>query len=67
MSTRSLDAAWYAAVKLAITGGTGFVGSHLLDAAIAAGHEGQSAHPPASSRRVTASTGSKALSTIATP
>ena len=28
-----------AAVKLAITGGTGFVGSHLIDAALAAGHE----------------------------
>lgn len=27
------------AVKLAITGGTGFVGSHLLDAAVAGGHE----------------------------
>jgi nucleoside-diphosphate-sugar epimerase len=26
-------------VKLAITGGTGFVGSHLIDAALAAGHE----------------------------
>jgi nucleoside-diphosphate-sugar epimerase len=26
-------------VKLAITGGTGFVGSHLLDAAVAGGHE----------------------------
>ena len=28
-----------AAMKLAITGGTGFVGGHLIDAAIAAGHE----------------------------
>ncbi len=28
-----------AALKLAITGGTGFVGSHLIDAAIAAGHD----------------------------
>ncbi|MFL6736167.1 MAG: NAD-dependent epimerase/dehydratase family protein [Sphingomonas sp.] len=26
-------------MKLAVTGGTGFVGSHLLDAAIASGHE----------------------------
>jgi nucleoside-diphosphate-sugar epimerase len=26
-------------VKFAITGGTGFVGSHLIDAAVAAGHE----------------------------
>ena len=26
-------------MKLAITGGTGFVGSHLIDAALAAGHE----------------------------
>ena len=26
-------------MKLAITGGTGFVGSHLLDVALAAGHE----------------------------
>ena len=26
-------------MKLAITGGTGFVGTHLLDAALAAGHE----------------------------
>ena len=26
-------------MKLAITGGTGFVGSHLLDAAVAAGHQ----------------------------
>ena len=26
-------------MKLAVTGGTGFVGSHLIDAAIAAGHE----------------------------
>ena len=25
-------------MKLAITGATGFVGSHLLDAALAAGH-----------------------------
>jgi len=25
-------------MKLAITGGTGFVGSHLIDAALAAGH-----------------------------
>lgn len=28
-----------ASMKLAITGGTGFVGSHLLDAALAAGHQ----------------------------
>ncbi len=28
-------------MKLAITGGTGFVGSHLIDAALAAGHEVQ--------------------------
>jgi len=28
-----------AKVKLAVTGGTGFVGSHLIDVAIAAGHE----------------------------
>ena len=28
-----------AAMRLAITGGTGFVGSHLIDAALAAGHE----------------------------
>ena len=28
-----------AALRLAITGGTGFVGSHLIDAALAAGHE----------------------------
>src|SRR5262245_4588377 len=26
-------------MKLAVTGGTGFVGSHLIDAALAAGHE----------------------------
>ena len=26
-------------MRLAITGGTGFVGTHLLDAALAAGHE----------------------------
>ena len=26
-------------MKLAITGGTGFVGSHLVDAALAGGHE----------------------------
>ena len=26
-------------MRLAITGGTGFVGSHLIDAALAAGHE----------------------------
>ena len=26
-------------MKLAITGGTGFVGTHLMDAALAAGHE----------------------------
>ena len=26
-------------MKLAITGGTGFVGSHLIDTALAAGHE----------------------------
>src|SRR5690242_4134803 len=26
-------------MRLAITGGTGFVGSHLIDVAIAAGHE----------------------------
>ena len=25
-------------MKLAVTGGTGFVGAHLLDAAVAAGH-----------------------------
>ncbi len=28
-------------MKLAITGGTGFVGSHLIDAALAAGHHVQ--------------------------
>ena len=28
-----------AAVKLAITGGTGFVGSHSIDAALGAGHQ----------------------------
>jgi uncharacterized protein YbjT (DUF2867 family) len=28
-----------AALKLAMTGGTGFVGAHLLDLALAAGHE----------------------------
>ena len=28
-------------MKLAVTGGTGFVGSHLIDAALAAGHEVQ--------------------------
>jgi nucleoside-diphosphate-sugar epimerase len=28
-------------VKLAVTGGTGFVGSHLIDAALASGHEVQ--------------------------
>ena len=28
-----------AAMKLAVTGGTGFVGAHLLDAALAAGHQ----------------------------
>ena len=26
-------------MKLAVTGGTGFVGSHLVDAALAAGHD----------------------------
>jgi uncharacterized protein YbjT (DUF2867 family) len=26
-------------MKLAVTGATGFVGGHLLDAALAAGHE----------------------------
>jgi len=26
-------------MKLAVTGGTGFVGAHLLDVAIAAGHQ----------------------------
>ena len=28
-----------AKVKIALTGATGFVGSHLLDVALAAGHE----------------------------
>ena len=38
MEARS-GAALVAPMKLGVTGGTGFVGSHLLDAAVAAGHQ----------------------------
>ena len=47
-------------MKLALTGGTGFVGSHLLDAALADGHRGARARPAAPQPRrdgVTGSTG----------
>ena len=52
-------------MKLAITGGTGFVGSHLIDAALAAGPRGQGADPPRPAAARPRSNGSRAISTIA--
>jgi uncharacterized protein YbjT (DUF2867 family) len=51
-----------AAVTLAITGATGFVGSHLLDLAIAKGHDVR-----ALTRTATEFAGSSARSTVPPP
>ena len=38
-------------MRMAVTGGTGFVGSHLLEAAVAVGHEVVGADPPRAAAR----------------
>ena len=53
-------------MKLAITGGTGFVGSHLIDAALAAGHQVQALTRREQPER-DGVLGSRRASTTATP